>query len=91
MGSYRPQSTDDDIRVVRFRPRMGALRGHYQWMAHVNKPEPDDSPVPDLAKYECSEADDDYRHRMIENAIALAFTTLLILAGLWLANIMAHA
>lgn len=62
-----------------------------QWMAHVNKPEPDDSPVPDLAKYECSEADDDYRHRMIENAIALAFTTLLILAGLWLANIMAHA
>jgi hypothetical protein len=53
-------------------------------------PEPDYSPVPDLSKYECPESDDDYRHRMIVNAIALAFTTLLIVAGVWLANMMAH-
>jgi hypothetical protein len=46
----------------------------------------DYSPVPDLAKYECPESDDEYRHRMIINAIALVFTSLLILAGLWFAN-----
>jgi hypothetical protein len=53
--------------------------------------EPDYSPVPDLAKYECSELDDEYRHRMIINAIALAFTSLLILAGVWLTDMMAHS
>jgi hypothetical protein len=42
-------------------------------------------------KYECPESDDDYRHRMIVNAIAAAFTSVLILAGVWLANMMAHA
>ena len=31
------------------------------------------------------------RHRMIVNAIAAAFTSVLILAGVWLANMMAHA
>ena len=31
------------------------------------------------------------RHRMIVNAIAAAFTSVLILAGVCLANIMAHA
>ncbi len=51
----------------------------------------DHSPVADLAKYECLESDDDYRHRMIMNAIALVFTSLLILAGVWLANMMPHA
>jgi hypothetical protein len=50
----------------------------------------DYSPVPDLAKYECPESDDEYRHRMIVNAVALVFTSLLILAGVWLANNM-HA
>jgi hypothetical protein len=40
----------------------------------------------------CPESDDEYRHRMVMNAIALVFTSLLILAGLWLANnMMVHA
>jgi hypothetical protein len=51
---------------------------------------PNYSPVPDLAKYKCPESDDEYRHRMIVNAVALVFTSLLILAGVWLANNM-HA
>jgi hypothetical protein len=37
------------------------------------------------------ESDDEYRHRMIVNAIATAFTSVLILTGVWLANMMAHA
>jgi hypothetical protein len=51
---------------------------------------PDYSPVPDLAEYECPERDDEYRHRMIVNAVALVFISLLIFAGVWLANNM-HA
>jgi hypothetical protein len=46
--------------------------------------------VPDLAKYECPESDDEYRHRMTVNAAAAAFTSVLILAGVWLANMIAH-
>jgi hypothetical protein len=52
---------------------------------------PDYSPGPDLAKYEYPESDDEYGHRMIVNAFALAFTNLSILAGVWLALTMAHA
>jgi hypothetical protein len=42
-------------------------------------------------KYERPESIDDYRHRMVVNAIALVFVTLLIFAGLWLVNMMAHS
>jgi hypothetical protein len=50
------------------------------------------SPVPDLAKYECPESDDAYRHRMMMNAIAFVFTSVLVLVGVWLANtMMVHA
>jgi hypothetical protein len=81
----------DDRRVIRFRPRMGTLRGSHRWNALNNNSEPDDSSVVDLTKYEWPESDDDYRHRMIVNAISLVFTILLILAGIWLADMMAHA
>ena len=47
------------------------------------------SPVSDLAKFERSQEQDDYRHRMIVNAIALAFTVLLAAAGIWIAESMA--
>ncbi len=41
--------------------------------------------VPDLAKYERSEdEDDDYWHRMLMNAIGLTVNALLIIAGVWL-------
>src|SRR5262249_48018570 len=59
-----------------------ALTGHYR---------PDYSPVPDLSKYECLESEDEYRHRMVVNAIALIFVSLLSVAGLWLVNAIAHS
>jgi hypothetical protein len=85
MGS--DHSHDDDGRVIRFRPRMGTSPRRHWAKAGAGR---DYSPVPDLAKYECVESDDEYRHRMIVNAAALVFTSLLILAGVWLANNM-HA
>ena len=47
------------------------------------KPQPADPP--DLGKYEGGEAEDNYRHRMLVNVAALAFTFLLASAGAWLA------
>jgi hypothetical protein len=81
---------DDDRRVIRFRPRMRNAPGS-RW----RDPSIHDSgysPVPDLTKYECPQSDDEYRHRMMMNAIAFVFTSLLVLAGVWLANnMMVHA
>jgi hypothetical protein len=77
---------DDDHRVIRLPSRMGAPRGRWPKTGAGRNY----SPVPDLAKYECPESDDEYRHRMIINAVALVFVSLLIFAGVWLANNM-HA
>ena len=80
-----------DGRVVRLRPRTAASHRSHLGTAAIAHSEPDYSPVPDLLKYERPESIDDYRHRMVVNAIALVFVTLLIFAGLWLVNMMAHS
>ncbi len=78
-------------RVIRFRPRTAASHRSHLGRAPITHSRPDYSPVPDLSKYERPESIDDYRHRMVVNAIALVFVTLLIFAGLWLVNMMAHS
>lgn len=47
-------------------------------------------PVEDLERFERTEGEDDYRHRMIMNGMAAAVTVLLIVAGIWIANTMAQ-
>lgn len=48
-------------------------------------------PVPDLEKYEhAPEEPDDFRHRMLMNGLGLAATVVLIVTGLWIADVMAH-
>jgi len=69
-------SPENEARVVSFR------RGR-------PLPPPPSDPVEDLTKYERSEGPDDYRHRMIVNAVTFAFVVLLIGAGYWLADTMA--
>jgi hypothetical protein len=81
---------DDDGRVIRLRPRMRNARGSRRRDPSIL--DSGYSPVPDLAKYECPESDDAYRHRMMMNAIAFIFTSVLVLVGVWLANtMMVHA
>ena len=80
-----------DGRVVQLRPRTAASHRSHLGEAAIAHSGPDYSPVPDLLKYERPESIDDYRHRMVVNAIALVFVTLLIFAGLWLVNMMAHS
>lgn len=43
----------------------------------------------DLSRYEHGDEPDDYRHRMVMNVAAAVVVTLLIGAGLWIANNMA--
>jgi hypothetical protein len=81
----RSKATDDDHQVIPFRPR-GAVpgAGHgWHWPAGASKPAV--PPVQGLAKYEGGDIDDNYRHRMMVNFAALAFTIALASAGVWLA------
>ncbi len=78
----RSIQSKDDGRVIRFRPRGAAPSG---WRWPLQRSHPGETPVADLTKYESSKGEDDYRHRMTMNALALVATTILIVSGIWLA------
>ncbi|WP_027532222.1 hypothetical protein [Bradyrhizobium sp. WSM3983] len=86
MKSQRPITSDDEHRVLQFRPRttpppvIHRGSGIVQPL-HAAAPEP-----PDLSRYEQPrDAPDDFRHRMLANIAALAFTIALTAIGIWLA------
>jgi hypothetical protein len=79
-----PSPDESKRRILRFRRRGqpgasapgGPASGH--------------APVDDLGKYERTDEADDFRHRMITNAVAFVFLIGLIWAGVWLADTMAQ-
>jgi hypothetical protein len=76
MSAPRPE--DQKGRVLPFRQR--------------KKPRADGSvptPVEGLEKFTEDDAPDDYRQRMTNNVLALAFCLLLVAIGIWLVNSMA--
>ena len=81
--------SDSDSRVIRFPSQTGASHRSHRGKAPIGYSGPDCSPIPDLSKYERRE--DDYQHRMVINAIALIFVSLLSFAGFWLVNAIAHS
>jgi hypothetical protein len=78
MASNKSPSSDNEPQVVSFRRRGTGAR----------TPAAPPPPVNDLSKYQQGTGTDDYRHRMIVNAVALVFVIALIGAGLWLADAM---
>lgn len=79
MKTQRPISSDDDHRVVKFRPRTSAQPPgrSQQEIRHEAK---------DLSRYERGKDEpDDFRHRMLANLAAFAFTVALTAIGIWLA------
>jgi hypothetical protein len=88
MNNQRPMRSDDgENRVLRFRPRTVSRPTCRQ-----AEPGPDISPVDhrrepnDLARYERARQEpDDFRHRMLANLAAFAFTVVLVAIGIWLA------
>jgi hypothetical protein len=79
-------ASGDGGRIIMFRPRTITA-------APISTPVSGErsasSPVSDLAKFERTQEQDDYRRRMIVNAVALAFTVVLVGAGIWIAESMA--
>jgi len=78
----QPAPSQEHGHVVRFRPR-GASASGWRWPLPRSRPEV--PPVADLAKYESTKGEDDYRHRMTMNILALGATTILVVVGIWLA------
>ena len=85
MAAENPRMPDSDGRVVPLhRSPGGAATG-----GPAAAPRGEPRPVSDLREFEHGDERDDYRHRMIANAVALMFVVLLVGAGIWIADIMA--
>lgn len=80
-------SSESRGRIIPFRSRarlMHAVRPPMRQQPALGLPL-----VQDVAEFERRGDADDYRQRMLLNALALAFTIALIVAGLWLADAIA--
>jgi hypothetical protein len=92
--TQRPIASEEEHRVLEFRPRHSA--GPLGRQRHPGRPprqedaqeyakEPNE-PY-DLSRYErVREEPDDFHHRMLANVAAVAFTIALMAVGLWLAK-----
>ena len=87
MKTVRPIASEEEHRVLQFRPRAvapppgrrGSPNDRYR---HDDLPDE----ANDLSRYERNrEEPDDFRHRMLANIAAFAFTVALTAIGIWLA------
>ena len=81
MKTQQPIVSDDEHRVLKFRPRT---------LAHPPGKPAQPAGIPeepnDLSRYERPRDEpDDFRHRMLANVAAIAFTVALMAIGIWLA------
>jgi hypothetical protein len=81
----RPITSEEEHRVLEFRPRNSVRppgrQGYAQAEPEGARPEPND-----LSRYEHPRDEpDDFRHRMLANVAAIAFTVALMAIGIWLA------
>jgi len=99
--NQRPIATEEEHRVLQFRPRSALQSQPAQTSAqtsswrgnaavtplhHDSPPEPVGLSRLDLSRYERPrEEPDDFRHRMLANIAAFAFTVALTAVGIWLA------
>jgi hypothetical protein len=85
MTTQRPISSDDEHRVLQFRPRTSPSPTGYRGNGTVQQLRVAPEPL-DLSRYEQPRTGpDDFRHRMLANIAALAFTIALTAIGIWLA------
>ena len=78
--TQRPISSDDEHRVLKFRPRTSAQPPSHAPQQDTRRE------AGDLSRYERARQEpDDFRHRMLANVAALAFTVALTAIGIWLA------
>ena len=94
MKTQRPIISDDEHVVLKFRPRTSAHPpGRTEEPDSARNPNGNKTPntsrplaASDLSRYERPRDEgDDFRHRMLANVAALAFTVALTAIGIWLA------
>ena len=86
MQRQRPIATDGEHRVLQFRPRNPVQRDLRTDAVVQPHHEGATAEAPDLARYERTrEEPDEFRHRMLANIAAFAFTVALLAIGIWLA------
>jgi hypothetical protein len=86
--NQRPIATEEEHRVLQFRPRNVANAAPVWRGSAVVQPLHSETPQDalDLSRYEQPrEEPDDFRHRMLANIAALAFTIALTAVAIWLA------
>ena len=85
MNTQQPMASDEEHRVLKFRPR--TLAHPPGRRAYPGEPPPrEDSGPNDRSHHEqARDEPDDFRHRMLANVAALAFTVALTAVGIWLA------
>jgi hypothetical protein len=88
--TQRPIISDEEHVVLKFRPRTSAHppthRDETDPAKIKNSKASNTRPASDLSRYERPrEEGDDFRHRMLANVAALAFTVALTAIGIWLA------
>jgi hypothetical protein len=77
---------DDEHRVLRFVPRTSATLPHHPTTPASQMQQNVATAASDLSRYEqAPDEPDDFRHRMLANAAAFAFTVVLVGLGIWLA------
>jgi hypothetical protein len=84
--TQQPIASDDEHRVLKFRPRtLAHPPGQRAEPDNQARQQPQDL-TRDLSRFErdCEEPDE-FRHRMLANVAALAFTVALTAIGIWLA------
>jgi hypothetical protein len=89
MKTQRPTAAEDEHRVVPFRPRSASQRRAAVGGGPPVPLHPRDQVAPeplDLSRYELPRDEpDDFRHRILANIAAFAFTVALTAIGIWLA------
>jgi hypothetical protein len=87
MKSQRPVLTEDEHRVLKFRPRtLAQPPGRQSEPSRETSQDPVRQDANDFSRYERAREDpDDFRHRMLANIAAFAFTVALTAIGIWLA------
>ena len=87
MKNQRPIAAEEEHRVLQFRPRNPGLAPDWRRAPNAQARQEDIQQEPnDLSRYERPrEEPDDFRHRMLANIAAFAFTVALTAIGIWLA------
>ena len=87
MKTQRPIATEEEHRVLEFRPRhLAHPAGRQPYPAKPARQVDNGQEPNDLSRYErAREEPDDFRHRMLANLAAFAFTVALTAIGIWLA------